>query len=735
MYLRVEYETGEVQVRFVTSKAKVSPSKKQTIPRLELMGSLLLATLVDTVKKNLQEVLGQGHIEVHYWVDSVATLCWIKNNKPLKHFVWHRVQDILKVSNREEWHFCPGSLNPADLPSRGIYGKDIGGNKVWWEGPHVLVLPFSEWPHLESNQEGDPAVAAEEKVRIEATHVFVGKQATIDMETPLVSMERFSTKTRLLRVYAWVLRYVSNLKAIVKKEALKLCPLGGEELRCSENIVIREAQRECFSKEIEFIQSNSKVCSKPPVFVSQFNLFLDDEGILRCRTRINNASIADASKRPILFPRDYLYTYLIIRESHELVFHNGLRETLYHIRTKYWVLRGREAVKKVIRPCVVCKRAEGVPFTGSVLPDLPRYRVDDNAPFSHTGLDFAGPLLVPGKNEDVMKCYVCLYTCLSMRAVHLELVEGVDVESFLCSFRRFCACRGLPVTLLSDNAKTFKSASKEIKKLVRSPTLFDYFTTRKVDCKFIVALSPWMGGAWERLIRSVKHCLVKVIGHATLSYYEVSTILTEVESVIKCRPLTYLYGDEGGVEYALTLSHLIYGRNVSESNENYHEVVSTYESLSTRAKYHHRLLSQFTRQWNTEYLLGLLESTKINVDGKKPIVNVDDIVMLKDDQTKRTFWKSCKVIELMSGTDGNIRAAKIQLVADKGKRIFIRPLKLLVPLEVTQPAQADAANAAPVTSNSSSHAFAPAVAKISSAHMSNRPKCNAAIIGEIVGRI
>ena len=114
MYLRVEFKRGEVQVRFVTSKAKASPIKKQTIPCLELMRSLLLATLVDTVKKDLQEVLCQGHIETHYWMDSVATLCWIKNNKPLKQFVRHRVQDILKLSNQEEWHFSPGSLNPAD---------------------------------------------------------------------------------------------------------------------------------------------------------------------------------------------------------------------------------------------------------------------------------------------------------------------------------------------------------------------------------------------------------------------------------------------------------------------------------------------------------------------------------------------------------------------------------------------------------------------------------------------
>jgi len=191
---------------------------------------------------------------------------------------------------------------------------------------------------------------------------------------------------------------------------------------------------------------------------------------------------------------------------------------------------------------------------------LPRFRVDDNAPFSHTGLDFAGPLIVAGKNGDLMKCYVCLYTCLSTRAVHLELVEGLDVEAFIRSFRRFCARRGLPATLLSDNAKTFKSASKEIKKLVRSPKLFEYLANRKVDWQFIVALSPWMGGAWERLIRSVKRCLIKIIGRASLSYFELNTILTEVEGIINCRPLTYLYGDEDGIEYALTPSHLIYGR-------------------------------------------------------------------------------------------------------------------------------------------------------------------------------
>ena len=246
-----------------------------------------------------------------------------------------------------------------------------------------------------------------------------------------------------------------------------------------------------------------------------------------------------------------------------------------------------------------------------------------------------------------------------------------------------------------------------------------------------------MGGAWERLIRSVKRCLIKIVGRVSLSYFELNTILTEVERIINCRPLTYLHGDEEGIEYALTPSHLIYGRNVSELNEKYEEVVSTYEVLSARAKYHHRLLSQFAKQWKGEYLLGLLESNKLNANGKQPVVSVGDVVILKDVQTKRSFWKICKIIQLISGTDGNIRAAKVQLVADKGQKVFIRPLKLLIPLEIPCPSQAAEFNAglkAPVAkaiADAANAASAADATVLPSAPATVRPKRNAAVIAEL----
>ena len=200
--------------------------------------------------------------------------------------------------------------------------------------------------------------------------------------------------------------------------------------------------------------------------------------------------------------------------------------------------------------------------------------------------------------------------------------------------------------------------------------------------------------------------------------------------------MTYLYGNEDGIEYTLTLSHLIYGRNVSELNEKYYEVVSTYETLSSRAKYHHRLLSQFAKQWKGEYLLGLLESNKLNANGKKPVVSVGDIVILKDVQNKRSFWKICKIIQLISGTDGNIRAAKIQFVADKSQRVFIRPLKLLIPLEIQQPQRAAESNEVHTVTvaNSASAAAserATTLVALNSTPRSDRSKRNAVVITEL----
>ena len=109
------------------------------------------------------------------------------------------------------------------------------------------------------------------------------------------------------------------------------------------------------------------------------------------------------------------------------------------LRERYWVLRGREAVKKFTRGCVICHKHEGTPYGPLPPADLPSNRVSEDPPFTHIGLDFAGPLYIETKNtedevKESQKVYVCLFTCASTRGVHLELTQALSVKSFLLAF-------------------------------------------------------------------------------------------------------------------------------------------------------------------------------------------------------------------------------------------------------------------------------------------------------------
>ena len=98
------------------------------------------------------------------------------------------------------------------------------------------------------------------------------------------------------------------------------------------------------------------------------------------------------------------------------------------------------------------------------MPDLSHERVGTDPPFRNTGVDFAGPLYVKDNqlSDTTCKVYVCLFTCASTRALHLEIVRDMSIGAFLQAFRRFCGRRGVPSVSISDNAKTFQAGSKMI---------------------------------------------------------------------------------------------------------------------------------------------------------------------------------------------------------------------------------------------------------------------------------
>jgi len=180
--------------------------------------------------------------------------------------------------------------------------------------------------------------------------------------------------------------------------------------------------------------------------------FVDKQGILRVGGRIKHALLVFDERHPVLLPTMSHFTKLIIDTYHRRILHGGTQLTLGTIRQHYWIPRGRALVKAALRRCIPCVRWRAA-APQQLMADLPRRRVIPARPFLHTGVDYAGPILLRstrGRGHRAHKAFIVVFVCLSSKAVHLEVVSDYTVEAFLAALRRFTSCRGLCRSLLSD---------------------------------------------------------------------------------------------------------------------------------------------------------------------------------------------------------------------------------------------------------------------------------------------
>jgi len=248
------------------------------------------------------------------------------------------------------------------------------------------------------------------------------------------------------------------------------------------------------------------------------------------------------------------------------------------------------------------------------------------------------------------------------------------------------------MTITSDNAKTFKSLSKEIRRITRSDEVLRYLVNQRVSWNFIVERAPWWGGFWERLVRSIKTPMKKVLSRSTLSFEQLRTLMVEIESVINARPITYVYDNANSISYPLSPSDLVYGRRVTLTpNGTHHEIISTHQSLTRRARHHKNLLQQVTKQWRKEYLTSLREqSSPRNKGNCAQEISVGDIVLLKNDSMNRIYWKFARVEELIPSADGKVRAVIVKVGNNEKRPTYLRRvIQHLIPIEVNSSTNQD----------------------------------------------
>ncbi len=654
---------GSFSVELLTSKTRVAPLKMQTIPRLELMSGRILARLMDTVKTALE---GEVEVkEVILWLDSKTALYWINNAGEWKQFVRHRVNEILQLTNKEQWRHCPGEMNPADLGSRGVRAEKLKGSRLWWKGPEWLSGPREGWPGLVNIEETEESAKEVKKVAALANNVEVRSS----LEN-VIDLQRFGKLSKLFRVVALVMRFVNNLKAKLQKEPLNLSELQPDEIVMAESVLVRAAQA------VLRLKSNFGQLVKT-LGLTEY------DGVLRCSGRLNNSELELDCVHPIILPREHRLTELIIESCHVRVHHSGLRSTLAELRTRYWVPKGRQLVKRVLSKCRVCKRFQGKCYGEPPMASLPAFRVREAPAFSKSGVDFAGPLYVKNRVNGNEKAYIVLWSCCVTRAVTLDLVSDLNTSTFLRALRRFAARRGVPTLIVSDNAKTFKAAHKYIKKYLTDPALKEYLDVNRINWRFNLARAPWWGGFFERMVGTVKRCLRKVLGNARLTFDELATVLLEVEQTVNSRPLTYEYDEVSGE--MLTPAHLIHGRKLVTIPDELRDNDSDSEAenkLLKRFRYLAKKKRHYWSRWRREYLVDLREHHKVSKRKNDPKAKVGDVVLVEEDNKKRGQWKTGVIKEVIVGQDKEVRGATVRLIG-KGKPITLnRSVRKLYPLEI-----------------------------------------------------
>ena len=664
-YLRVTDAAGQIHCSLLIGKSRLTPLKVVTIPRLELTAATVAVKLDLLLKQELD-------LPIHktvFWTDSTSVLQYISNeSRRYQTFVANRVSTIREHSTLSQWKHISTTLNPADYASRGLHMDDSDKIKTWMNGPEFLWQCEALWP-VQITIPGLESTDPELKKGSTVNYVHV------DAPQLLTSLaDRCSSWLKLQRWVVWFLRfkkYISE-KYIQGKESVSQGAITVGEMRAASNKVLRCVQKDAFKDDYrdlekgkEQVKSSSNLRRLCPVMI---------DGLMRVGGRLEKANQPYDVIHPIILPKKNKVTNMIIQSAHSLEGHAGASHVLAVLRQKYWIINGRSTVKQVLNKCTLCRR-QIAPKGEQVMAALPEERITpDDPPFFNVGIDYFGPFHVKVGRSSA-KRYGCIFTCMASRAVHIELAGTLETDSFICALKRFISRRGKPKKIRSDNGTNFRGAERELKEALAELNCVRvqrFLLQHEIEWDFNPPSASHMGGVWERMIRSVRQILCRILKEQLPSEETLTTTLTEVEKVLNDRPLTTVSDDPRDLE-PLTPSQVLLLR----SNSCLPFGVSCKNDIYSKRRWRQAqyFADLFWRRWVKEYLPTLQERHKWTTTRRNYCV--DDLVLVVNEPMPRGQWPLGRVAATFPDRHGNVRSVKVRTSETE----LVRPITKICLLE------------------------------------------------------
>ncbi|XP_075150652.1 uncharacterized protein LOC142224750 [Haematobia irritans] len=659
LYIRIK-NNESVSTHLVASKTKVAPIKTLSIPRLELCGATLLAEMIDHIVPQLQI----DKFSLHCWTDSTIVLSWLA--KPpcfWTTFVANRVAKIVQVVSPSKWHHVPSEHNPSDLASRGISPQDLGENDLWWQGPHFLR-------NIEDNF---PVYHQTDDIILEKKNVKVNLSFFTNFEDVL---DNFSSLPRAIRVIAYMYRFLYRTHPKYRQSFHRTSKdISTFEVLLVHNKLQIMCQKACYPNEYMALSAKKNIQKSSSLL--NLNPFLDNEGIMRVCGRLSSSPALTYNERhPIILPYNSQYSRLLVRFIHEVSLHGGNQLVLKLIRSQYWILKAKNLIKATInkcKPCVLYRRK----CQTQLMSALPPQRSDFTRPFTHTGVDFAGPFDIKsysGRACRISKGYTCVFICFSTKAIHLEATSELSTSAFLAAFSRFVSRRGCPLHLYSDNGTNFVGASRKLAKeflQTSQQSVTSNYAHQNVTWHFIPPGAPHMGGLWEAGVKSFKSHFKKVALNFKHTFEEFQTLLSKIEACLNSRPLSPCSEEPSDLS-ALTPGHFLIGSPIlvpidPSIGDNPISIVNRWQRLKV-------IHQHFCLRWKEEYLKELHKRHK----WKQPSENLQEnaMVVIREENLPPNCWRLGRVTKVYPGADNRVRVAEVR--TQKG--IITRPITKLVVL-------------------------------------------------------
>ncbi|XP_068243395.1 uncharacterized protein [Palaemon carinicauda] len=651
--------------------------KSKSMPSLELNAIHLSVECALEIYKDLSGSACLKPLKVnniYVYTDSLCALHWLnsaalKLDKLNKHspFVVNRLHNIQRMCETVpiKFSFISGKNNPADIITRCVSYNQLQ-NSCFFSGPNLSI---NEVPELSTT-----IPAFEMPTEVQATP---STAQVIEVANNLIDINNYSNFRKLLLIFRRIFLVVHKWKLKAKIACSPVANYFAQAI----NYLLNNEQRKHYPEVYSYLQHGLNSRKDIPPIITQLNVFLDSQGLLRVKSKFKKWNYGLRGNYPLLLHPDSHLTKLIIWDAHLKLLHSGCYSVLTELRKHYYIPKHFSVVKKALKQCVHCRRFNNryIKLNQNFYRD---FRADPpTVPFSNIFMDYLGPFNTKDGKE-TRKVWLLCITCTWSRAVNLKICRSLNVAEFLRAFQLHCFEYGIPQLCISDLGTQLVAGGNTITSFISDPQTQLYFEENNVKPlsfqQYFKGCSE-LGSLVEVCVKMVKRLMFGAIKNFILTYVDFEFLVCNIVHLINRRPIAFkeaVRAETDNVPEPITPEQLVRGYELTSLN-----LIPNLQPLSVedpefdpdnQAIYQNyvklcKIRQTLIETYHNEFLGTLIQQAVDRKGRYRPVthklLNVGDVVLIKEEHTKRNNYPLGIILEVFKNDLGEVTHAVIK----KGK--------------------------------------------------------------------